>query len=166
MDKPPWGMPKAARMLVKQTGLKCACCQVVKPLDAFNRNKATANGREVYCRDCKTAKTREFRRLHPAHNAAERRNAHLRRTYGITQQEYDAWLAKQHGVCAICGQAERFAGGRDGKTMRRLAVDHDHHNGAVRGLLCSMCNYAIGALNHDPELLQAAINYLRQPRLM
>jgi hypothetical protein len=43
---------------------------------------------------------------------------------------------------------------------RLLAVDHCHEGGEVRGLLCGRCNMAIGRFEHDPHLLQAAIDYL------
>jgi recombination endonuclease VII len=52
----------------------------------------------------------------------------------MTDDEYDAMLAAQGGVCAICGNAPK---------TRRLHVDHDHRTGAVRGLLCYRCNRAL-----------------------
>jgi hypothetical protein len=42
-----------------------------------------------------------------------------------------------------------------------LAIDHDHVTGDIRGLLCHACNVALGLLNDDPELLEAAAGYLR-----
>ena len=45
----------------------------------------------------------------------------------------------------------------------RLAVDHEHSTAEIRGLLCSMCNHAIGYLDDSPELLRRAIDYLRDP---
>lgn len=64
----------------------------------------------------------------------------------------------QNGVCAICG----------GKRPT-LDVDHDHsleHLGpyAVRGLCCARCNRKLlPAAMNDPELLEAAARYLRNP---
>jgi len=60
-------------------------------------------------------------------------------------------LEDQGGSCKICNN-------KDGD--RKLAVDHCHHSGQVRGLLCRRCNVAIGSLEDDPVLLQKAIDYL------
>ena len=68
---------------------------------------------------------------------------------------------RQRGLCGICQRPETVVAGRHGKTPLRLAVDHDHVTGVVRGLLCSSCNQGIGYFKHDPALLEAAIAYLR-----
>lgn len=72
--------------------------------------------------------------------------------YGLSPEQYDALLAEQGGVCAICGGVN--------KGSRSLAVDHDHETGTVRGLLCIPCNSAVGLLKEDPDLLQNARIYL------
>lgn len=41
----------------------------------------------------------------------------------------------QQGRCGICGRED---------LTRRLAVDHDHASGMIRGLLCIRCNLAEG----------------------
>lgn len=85
-----------------------------------------------------------------------RHHAHIKETYGITGEEYAALYEAQGGRCAIC---QRATGAK-----RRLAVDHDHRTGQIRGLLCKTCNYKIlGHLRDDPEALQRAINYLENP---
>lgn len=55
--------------------------------------------------------------------------------------DYDTLLARQGGVCAICGGIDRD---------RKLAVDHDHQTGLVRGLLCLRCNTGVGLLRDKP----------------
>jgi len=50
---------------------------------------------------------------------------------------------------------------RGGKLLR-MAVDHDHITGEVRGLLCKRCNRALGILEDSIELLQRAIQYLQK----
>ena len=79
---------------------------------------------------------------------------YLKRDYGLTYDQYLCMLKSQGGVCAICGKAEE---------KRRLAVDHCHNTGVIRGLLCGMCNTAIGKLNDDVNLLKKAIEYLEKP---
>lgn len=56
------------------------------------------------------------------------REKRLGEHFSITAEEYDAILAFQGGACAVCKRPPK-----DGK---RLAVDHDHQTGYVRGLLC------------------------------
>ncbi len=81
----------------------------------------------------------------------------LRRKYGISVADYDRMLESQGGACAICAKPEKMA---IRGTVVALAVDHDHDTGAVRALLCSACNTAIGLFNDDPKLLGAAKDYL------
>lgn len=90
-----------------------------------------------------------------AHESLASHGARIESIYGITREEYEALLALQGGRCAICG--------RQPKT-KRLAVDHDHDTGEVRGLLCTSdqfgCNLAIvGNLEQSPlGALKAAKN--------
>lgn len=87
------------------------------------------------------------------------RSTQLLRRYGITLEEYE-WLMEMQGdACAICKMPETA---RDPKSHRpiALAVDHEHSSGAIRGLLCSKCNRALGYLNDDVNLLLAGVAYL------
>jgi hypothetical protein len=77
-------------------------------------------------------------------------------------QLYENLLATQHGLCAICQRPEtRMQSGRPS----RLAFDHDHSTGRIRGLLCHGCNTFLGLAREDPTVLTAAIDYLRRPPL-
>ncbi len=80
----------------------------------------------------------------------------LRRKFNLTVQDYEHMLKLQRSVCAICEQPEK---------TRRLSVDHCHATGVVRGLLCRRCNVALGQFNDSPELLRAALKYLRRAKL-
>lgn len=94
-------------------------------------------------------------------NSSASHRARVEREYlwpdGMT---YDILLAKQGGRCAICGSVPR---------SRRLAVDHDHASGYVRGLLCSSdagasCNKGLLGSAHDSvKILRAAVAYLESP---
>lgn len=78
----------------------------------------------------------------------------LKKLYGITLAQFDEMLVEQLGVCAICKRVNA-----DGK---RLAVDHDHATGKIRGLLCQKCNGALGSFNDSTDTLIEAVNYLRK----
>jgi len=76
------------------------------------------------------------------------RKSHLKRTYGLTLEDFDAMLAAQGGGCAICGKPDVDH------------IDHDHRTGQVRGILCFRCNVAIGQMDDDCDRLAAAMAYL------
>ena len=83
-----------------------------------------------------------------------RRARDLRRRYGLTLDEYERMHQKQRGACAICGTSTCVTG-------KRLAVDHCHVTGRIRGLLCSLCNNGIAKFNDDKVRLLRAVEYLR-----
>jgi hypothetical protein len=87
------------------------------------------------------------------------RNMDLKKKFDITVQQYDAMLASQNDVCAICKRSDNVMDYRTGKP-RRLAVDHCHTSGHVRKLLCQQCNQGLGNFRDDAVLLRAAANYL------
>lgn len=101
---------------------------------------------------------REYRKANPD----KFRNYDLKRTYGITVEEYSALLEGQGGVCAICGKEER-AVKNNSVEYRNLAVDHCHTTGKVRGLLCTNCNQGLGNFMDNPAYLAKAISYLLGP---
>lgn len=80
--------------------------------------------------------------------------SHVARTYGLPPETYDRLLTWQGGRCYICGVIPR-------KT--RLAVDHDHETGEVRGLLCAGdqfgCNVALRRLLGHPSAGQRLAEY-------
>lgn len=88
----------------------------------------------------------------------------LQMKFGIGVSEYDAILAKQGYGCAICrsphGGIHKRSPDPAKRPIQRLAVDHDHGTGLVRGLLCRKCNTALGLFDDDPRLLAQAIGYL------
>lgn len=90
-------------------------------------------------------------------NAESRRNARLKHRYGITAADYDRMYAEQGGKCAICGSGHER---QPAHWKDKLAVDHCHDTGKVRGLLCNDCNAGIGHLGNEQVALSAA-RYLR-----
>ena len=88
----------------------------------------------------------------------------LRRNYGLTYQAYINMCESQNNRCAICEQEETGIHKRSKNKEiipLTLAVDHDHETGAVRGLLCSKCNKALGLFGDNISMLEKALGYLQ-----
>ena len=69
--------------------------------------------------------------------------------------DYDAVLAAQGNVCAICGRKP---------TGRRLDRDHDHRSGAFRGLICNGCNRVMATVDHfGTARVASALLYAHNP---
>lgn len=77
--------------------------------------------------------------------------------YGITLEQYNEMLEKQLHACAICKEPEYQISW--GKT-KRLAVDHCHKTGRVRGLLCQRCNTTLGRYEDDLYVWENFVSYL------
>jgi len=111
---------------------------------------------KVYCceRCRKKAEQKRYNKKHGHKRKPQsRRKYALMKMYGITPDDYKKMFVEQEGCCAICGIHQQ-------ELKVRLAVDHNHDTGEVRGLLCRPCNTAIGLLKEDKENLLAAIRYL------
>jgi hypothetical protein len=117
------------------------------------------------CKDCPEGSKRTARFPGPrcythdrAINKARSEAAHdraVQRAYGLPPGGYARLLAAQGGVCFICRRA-------NGKT-KRLAVDHNHKDDKVRGILCGPCNQLLGHVRDDPDTLIRAAQYLINP---
>jgi hypothetical protein len=128
----------------KAEGLCVACGKIPAEPDRV---------RCVACLAYASAKQEKFRQRNP-----EAVRISKLRKYGLSRAEYLALLARQNGLCALCGRppVKLHRGGT------HLAVDHDHETGAVRGLLCTNCNTGLGCFRDDSDLLGRAIEYLRR----
>ena len=136
----------------------CTGCNTDLPLSMFWKNKTNKDGLQHWCKDCWKQIT-DKRRNGPKRDIElrQRKNRHLIRNYNITINEYEQMLAKQRGLCAICESPMSL----NSQMGRKLAVDHDHSTGKVRGLLCENCNRGLGMFKDSPHLLSMAILYLR-----
>jgi len=122
---------------------RTATCAACGPVKVYRRER---RGRvELTCQIAK----RE-RRSGDKRTKEQRLRARLLHYYGLTLEEWHAMLISQSGRCALCCDP-----------MKDPHTDHDHETGAVRGLLCSGCNTALGRLGDSIEGLERAIAYLR-----
>lgn len=128
---------------------RCSKCGSWKPARDFYRSSREPDGLTHQCRPC---------------CAAQARQKTLRR-YSLTEDQYEALLRAQGGVCAIC---------REPCPRGHLSVDHDHAccpgesscGLCVRGLLCRMCNHGIGLLRDSPDVIRSAVAYLENSKLI
>lgn len=134
---------------------------------AANREKGNALAKAW--RDRNPDRVKELNRQWHAANVGHRaeynrdyyrrakRSMHLNKKFGLTEDQYDTMLIAQNNHCATCLEPDR--------SNKRLAVDHCHKTGKIRGLLCANCNRGIGLFEDDPELMQKAIDYLKRSKV-
>jgi len=147
----------------------CAKCGGEKPLDDFWAHPTGKYGRRPRCKECVRKENHERYLERLAENPdyykvksrtwASRcyesyRKWDLKKKFGISEEDYIRILTSQNGVCGLCGQPMD-----EGK---KLAVDHDHNTGEIRGILHNRCNMAIGLLLESPEICRKAAVYLEK----
>ena len=128
----------------------CYSCKQEKQLTEFY--KSTASGHQKECKKCNAERKSKWHKTEVGKLSSA--NTKLKRRFGIDMAEYNRMLEKQEGKCLICESTESHLG-------HRLAVDHCHTTGAIRGLLCKSCNVGIGNLKDDINLVEKAVAYLK-----
>jgi hypothetical protein len=129
---------------------KKARAQVTQRTCACGSTDVSRVGKPV-CPNC-----RKDRR--PTEQSVARERRRTLRKYGLTDDDWARMVARQDNRCAICRTDK--PGGR-GELWH---IDHDHVTGRVRGLLCHGCNVGIGNFRDDPDLMLAAVEYIRSSR--
>lgn len=131
----------------------CSKCKKKLPLtaDYFFRNKCRKSGFSCACKKCKSIYVKA--RQQTSAGRRTKRKGKLKLKFNLTLEQYDKMFEQQNGICATCGQIDI--------TGRRLAVDHDHKTGKVRGLLCANCNLLLGRLENAPGLFSKMVKYLK-----
>ncbi len=84
--------------------------------------------------------------------------SYLRTTYNLSLEDYEEILHQQKGRCKIC--SKEF----NKKNPHDIGIDHNHKTGKIRGILCSKCNIALGALDDDIYKFLSAIKYLEDTK--
>ncbi|MDQ1631398.1 MAG: hypothetical protein QOC80_1370 [Frankiaceae bacterium] len=124
----------------------CPRCSQALPKTAFGRNASKKSGLTAYCASCHNELMRDNR----IKIEGSTRNYHLKRRYGLTEDDVEQLIAQQGGVCAVC------------RTGEPEHVDHCHRTGKVRGVLCFNCNGGLGQFKDDIDRLINAIAYLEE----
>ena len=97
---------------------------------------------------------REWQKRNAEQNKKIQKNCSLKRQYGITLNDYNLLLESQNYKCAIC-LTDKSENGKS------FAVDHNHKNGKIRGLLCENCNRGLGMFMDSENILLKAMVYLK-----
>ena len=133
----------------------CPTCQQFKPGEAFPMYPKYG---VLQCLSCNRKGWFPPNHLaaHPApsneDNLADREPYLVPVPYPLSRYQRRQLSEAAHHRCAICGCE-----------ARRLAVDHCHRTNAVRGMLCTHCNWGLGYFRDDKKLLERAIRYLDDP---
>lgn len=120
-----------AALLASNAERICAGCKLALAPDLFSADARSRDGFKRVCVHCDRA-TR----------------------YGVTRAVVQLLWDFQDHKCRVCGEPQTLFG------KNSICVDHDHNTGKVRGLLCSKCNVALGAVRDDPQILVGLIQYL------
>lgn len=140
----------------------CSTCKKETSVSDFTRDPRRKSGYASQCKPCKRLYDNARYKANRLNIRQRQREYNLERNYGMSQADYEALLVKQGGCCAICGAGSGWIHRQSGKP-KRLAVDHDHKTGRVRGLLCDRCNTILGKAEDSPDLLIKASDYLMHP---
>ena len=120
----------------------CRVCGEFKPPEdfAFHKHKSHYGGFQAlhFCKPCEKRKKLE---------------AHLKRTYGLSWQDYTDMVISQDNKCYLCGEGPS-------DKYDRLVVDHCHKTNAVRKLLCRMCNTYLAKIEACPNYFKKVSSYL------
>jgi hypothetical protein len=140
---------------------KCTKCKIEKETSAFSFRCDIKDKLRSHCKDCVKKKSREYQEKSTDSNRHSRFKAKLLYRYGITLLQYKQLQEKQNNKCAICKKEETNIHNSSGK-ITRLAVDHCHTSGKIRGLLCKNCNLLIGYAKENSEILLNASSYIEE----
>lgn len=171
-----------AETKIAQSMIACTACLTAKYEGDFFMDKRRKYPSSIKqpCRSCTSDRAKAKRSINPDRQRLQERESWRRRfdvngekkrfssmgwrlkyKFGITLDVFLAMIQKQEGKCAIChSDVESLT---SGKGRRNAAcVDHDHETGKVRGVLCHSCNTGIGLLGDNIEILEKAIEYLKE----
>lgn len=134
----------------------CKKCNIEKPITDFYKSKRNKDNLKTHCKSCLyeahkkqranggREKENERRRQRKLLNPDYANKSAYKIKYGITIEEYKSMLQEQEGKCKLCNKEEHVRGTSLDRKPKRLAVDHCHTTGKVRGLLCHNCNVMLG----------------------
>lgn len=134
---------------------KCRTCKKNKLLTEFHSHASCSQGVRPDCKVCLAPYHSKKSKNYVKNNPEKRRSTILFGKYGIDHIKFDQMLIEQNYQCKICGSTDPGPKGV-------FAVDHCHKTSKVRGLLCYLCNMGLGSFKDNTDILQNAIQYLKE----
>ena len=128
---------------------RCYACTETKPVTDFYKSNVTYYQKE--CKACNKLRKGAWHRTEAGKRSSA--NTKLKARFGITIDDYETMYSNQGGKCLCCGATASGLG-------HRLAIDHCHNTGVIRGLLCKNCNVALGHLKEDKQIAKNLIKYI------
>lgn len=111
-------------------------------------NDCFVDKRNDFCEICKNKNENHKSIRFCIDCAPDKKFMNLCAKYGVSKPIWDSMIKKQNNLCVLCPRAPQF-------------VDHCHKTGKVRGLLCPMCNAALGRIEEDNTWAERALEYLK-----
>lgn len=124
----------------EKNGKTCSKCGETKPVDLFYKRKGKLGAFSDTCKECTKLVIKSSR---------------LKRFFNITLEEHTRVLEGQEKKCAICK-----------RPLTLPNLDHSHSTGETRGFLCFRCNKGLAMFSDNPNWLELAAQYLREPPVL
>lgn len=169
----------------------CTKCNEEKSVDNFTKRKLSADGLDMWCRQCKALyeKSKQFKPLYSGNKVCTKCKKDLSRTMFYKDHRKSDGLESRCQVCCKSRSRNKEISMRYGLVetdyeemlkkqqnkcaicytsapgslrLNRFSIDHCHKTSVVRGLLCVNCNYGLGHFKDNIEILENAVKYLNQ----
>lgn len=118
----------------------CTVCNKTKRDNGFFK-RSESDALRSQCKEC----NRNTRKPYYSSSSYKRW-----KRYKLNQEEYDTIAGIQKGKCKICLKS------------CKLVVDHCHKTNRVRGLLCALCNTALGMIKEDLVTSIRMVSYIKE----
>lgn len=143
----------------------CSKCKEVKEFIDFPKDKTTKSGFYPSCKKCVLARPYRIDQQRKRWYDVEYRKANqvrkIKNTYAVSMEEATELYRQSFLTCEICHKQETsLSSNGKGDPLKRLAIDHCHETGVVRGVLCMRCNKGMGLFKDSISILFNAIKYL------
>ena len=150
----------------------CFRCKKEKESTDFYRSKAIKSGFMNECKECngernkkwriknklKASKTsKEWALNNPERSRLLKLKSYLRRKYNITVEEFEKRKKAQQNRCLICEKVFVLSS--------QTHVDHNHSTKKVRGILCTRCNFIVGMVENEGDIILKSIEYIKRHEL-